>query len=425
MRDLSAQENQPGVRSVVGSYSSSLPPSRPLQYVFYAFIFFIPLETLSQNFGLGSDQFTVTRMIGLVLILAALLESQVCFSQVPVAFWWFVVYQLAYLLLGVLQKVNVDWSFVPPMLTRCQLLLLLLIVYNLILDKRTGERALLVLVISCVTLGILMLSGIATDVDRLRVGRLAVVGADPNEIGMVLSLGVIALIGYAFNQRGRGFVTQVLIWASFGFLSAAIVSTGSRGALVALVSGILAWGLLFGSRWQYSRYTVLLVAVVSIGIILSIIYSSDTAMTRWDKTLETGDMAGRDKIYPASWQMFLEGPLIGWGPVNYGYELGSRTGTLYRGAHNLYLYVLIETGLAGAIPFFGALWLCWKSAWHNRQGPYGVSPLALLVVVLIANLSVECLDRKLVWVVLAYALAGGYGKVSNLSRRQSPEADFA
>jgi O-antigen ligase len=362
-------------------------------------------------------------MIGLGLILAALNEYQVCFSRVPVAFWWFVVYQLAYLLLGVLQEVNDAWSFVPRVLTRVQLLLLLLIAYNLILDKRTGERALLVLIISCATLGILMLSGIATDVDRG--GRSSVVGADPNEIGMVLSLGVIALIGYAFNGRGRGFVTRSLIWASFGLLSAAIVSTGSRGALVALVSGILAWGLLFGSRRQYSRYTVLLVAVVSIGILLSFVYSSETAMTRWDDALQKGNTAGRDKIFSASWQMFLEQPLTGWGPVNYGFELGSRTGKLYRGAHNLYLYVLIETGLAGAIPFFGALWLCWKSAWHNRQGPYGMSPLALLVVVLIANLSVECLDRKLVWVVLAYALAAGYGKVSNLSRRQSPDADFA
>lgn len=423
MRDLSAQGNQPGVRSVVGSDSSSLLPSRLLQYVFYTFIFSIPLEILSQNYGVGSNEFTVTRMIGVGLILAALNEFQICFSRVPVAFWWFVVYQLAYLLLGVLQEVNDAWSFVPRVLTRIQLLLLFLIVYNLILDKRTGERTLLVLIISCAALGILMLSGIATDVDAG--GRISVVGANPNELGMVLSLGVIALIGYAFNGRGRGFVTRALTWASFGLLSAAIVSTGSRGALVALVSGILAWGLLFGSRRQYSRYTVLLVAVVSIGILLSIVYSSDTAMTRWDSALQKGNTAGRDKIFPASWQMFLERPLIGWGPVNYGFELGSRTGKSYRGAHNLYLYVLIETGLAGAIPFFGALWLCLKNAWHNRQGPYGVSPLALLVVVLIANLSGDWLDRKLFWVVLAYALAGGYGKVSNLSRRQSPDAGFA
>lgn len=423
MRDLSAQGNQPGVRSVVGSYSSPLLPSRLLQYAFYTFIFSIPLEMLSQNYGVGGSQFTITRMIGVGLILAALNEFQVCFSRVPVAFWWFVVYQLAYLLLGILQEVNDAWSFVPRVLTRIQLLLLFLIAYNLILDKRIGQRTLLVLIISCSALGILMLSGIATDVDED--GRISVVGANPNESGIVLSLGVIALIGYAFNQRGRGFVTRAFIWASFGLLSAAIVSTGSRGALVALVSGILAWGLLFESRRQYSRYTVLMVAVVCIGILFSIVYLSDTAMTRWDKTLQRGDTAGREKIFSASWQMFLERPLIGWGPVNYGFELGSRVGRLYRGAHNLYLYVLIETGLAGAIPFFGALWLCLKKAWHNRQGQYGVLPLALLVVVLIANLSGDWLDRKLFWVVLAYALAGGYGKVSNLSPRQSQDAGVA
>lgn len=107
--------------------------------------------------------------------------------------------------------------------------------------------------------------------------------------------------------------------------------------------------------------------------------------------------------------MFLDRPVIGWGPVSYGYELGSRTGVAYRGAHNLYLFLLIETGLVGAVPFFIALGLCLQSAWHNRGGAYGVLPLALLVLMLIANLSGDWLDRKLLWVTLAYALASGAG----------------
>ena len=81
--------------------------------------------------------------------------------------------------------------------------------------------------------------------------------------------------------------------------------------------------------------------------------------------------------------------------------------------HNLYLWILKETGLLGAIPFFIGLWLCWRSVWKARGSAQGTLPLACLVFMLVINMNGTYLYYKLFWLVLAYALAsGGYALAS-------------
>jgi O-antigen ligase len=107
--------------------------------------------------------------------------------------------------------------------------------------------------------------------------------------------------------------------------------------------------------------------------------------------------------------MFMDKPLFGWGAINKNIELGSRIG--YPGprdAHNLYLHILIESGLSGAIPFFSGLWLCWHAAWRARRGKQGVLPIAMLGLFLIVNMKGTYLIDKLFWIVLAYALASNH-----------------
>ena len=67
-------------------------------------------------------------------------------------------------------------------------------------------------------------------------------------------------------------------------------------------------------------------------------------------------------FFSAAWEMFLEKPLIGWGPANNISELGSRLGlgSAIGMPHNVYLWLLTETGLLGTVPFLAGLWLCWR-----------------------------------------------------------------
>src|SRR5439155_3107260 len=85
------------------------------------------------------------------------------------------------------------------------------------------------------------------------------------------------------------------------------------------------------------------------------------------------------------------------GPVNNKYELGLRLNERIfrrRDAHNLVLEVLSSTGLAGTIPFLAGLGLCCVGAWRARRGPHGILPLALLLVVVAANMSGNWIASK-------------------------------
>jgi O-antigen ligase len=99
--------------------------------------------------------------------------------------------------------------------------------------------------------------------------------------------------------------------------------------------------------------------------------------------------------------------LIGWGPIHHYYELGSRLGLLARGrdTHNLFLWILTEVGVMGAIPFFTGLWLCGYAAWQARYTVQGILPLAMIACLLIANMAGTWHNRKIFWIVLSYALA--------------------
>ena len=108
---------------------------------------------------------------------------------------------------------------------------------------------------------------------------------------------------------------------------------------------------------------------------------------------------------PKALEMFKERPLIGWGPVHHLYELGSRFGVLKLDTHNLYLWLLTETGLLGAIPFFIGLGICWSAAWKARDGIQGILPTAMIVFLLTINMAGTWHNRKLFWIVLAYGLA--------------------
>jgi O-antigen ligase len=153
--------------------------------------------------------------------------------------------------------------------------------------------------------------------------------------------------------------------------------------------------------------TALTLAAVGIAGMIFVVVHSPTAYNRWQMTIEQGDFSGRDNIFAAAGEMFLEKPLFGWRPFEFQTELGRRTAQIWRtkDAHNLYFHLLLEVGLAGAVPFFVGLWLCGRAAWRARKGTFGLLPLALVLTMLAANMSGTGLVRKHLWLVLALAVA--------------------
>jgi O-antigen ligase len=159
-------------------------------------------------------------------------------------------------------------------------------------------------------------------------------------------------------------------------------------------------------------------ALVGIALIVAT-YRSDSMMSRYQKTVETGSLSGREQIYPTAWEMVRERPIVGWGPIDNTYELGQRVAGFtigehnaagvaakpYKDTHNLTLDVLTSTGIVGATPLFLCIASCIGAAWTARRGPRGTTPLSLVTVVLMLSMDANWSASKQGWLMLSYAAA--------------------
>jgi len=335
--------------------------------------------------------------------MAALLQPHLCFKFPPKAFWWFVIHLCVVAFMGSLQDPLYYSLIIEQLVTQTQLLILFWVSYNLMLYEQIGKGTIWALALSCLTLAVLQVGGITSEAGVG--GRATAFDANPNTIGVVLSVGLLALVGLAYGRQNVDLKVRRLAWLGFGVLATAIIRTGSRGAVVALVAGLVA--LIFQGRSLATKLKVGLIVLVGIGALVWTAYQVESIRMRWERAFFAGDVSGRDRIFEAGWKLFEEKPLVGWGPVRIWYELGHRLGLPIRDPHNLYLWILLETGLLGAILFFRGLWLCVHAAWKARHRIHGVLPLAMIFCFLVGNLKGTGHKDKLLWVVLAYALASG------------------
>ena len=116
--------------------------------------------------------------------------------------------------------------------------------------------------------------------------------------------------------------------------------------------------------------------------------------------------------------MISEKPLLGWRPVVLIYELGPRSlGRKWMDPHNLFLYLLMEVGLLGTMPFLIGLGLCMRAAWTARVSSLGLFPLVWLVTMLVNGMLGTPLANKTLWLVFMVSLAAGASTVKQLKRK--------
>jgi O-antigen ligase len=293
---------------------------------------------------------------------------------------------------------------------------------NLLRDPRLCRDALLALAAGCLIRAALPIAGIARTIHIEGTGevRLSVFGQNPNQSAQVLAVGLLSVLGLAhFGAQGRA-LPRVAVWAAAGLLGVGIIQTGSRGGLASLLVGLVV--LLGGGGSWRARARSLVLASLAIAAMAGLAWQSDLMRTRILKAAEAGDLAQRERIFPALIGMIGEKPLLGWGPSTNKYELASRLGDPRYGRrdpHNAILEVLSATGLLGLIPFLVGVGMCLRAGWVARSGPYGFLPLAILMAVLAGNMSGNRLAFPMLWFGLAYALGSSRLGPGQLPRRSS------
>jgi O-antigen ligase len=397
LRTLTAQE-RPGyavVNATPGVHHSML-----LRYAFYLLVLSIPFEDITVEY-VSAGLFTISRLLGYVVLLLTLARPQVYYGRRPRGIWLLAGYFGVYLLYSFTQ-VGLSPSLFTGSFTLIQLLAFFLISFNLLSSERIANGTLWCLLISCTALALLQALGFTSEV--IAQDRVSALGENANTLAAVLSLGLLALIGLSFGRRNPRLISRVAFIVCPAVMVLVIAQTGSRGGAAALVAGLPPFLL---SRDRIAANKIKVVAVLTILVVLIgiISFQIESVRVRWEATFALGDTAGRDQIFSTSWEMFKERPLFGWGPATHLQELGRRLGLPTRDPHNLYLWVLQEVGLAGAIFFF--LWLCrcGQAAWKARLGPQGTLPLSMFMWLIVMNISGTFLYSKFFWLVAAYIFA--------------------
>jgi len=401
-----------------------------LYYAYYGFVFTLPLQVIN----VGISDFGVSKLSGFALIGLALTRPKLCFRRPPKVFWFFAAYLVVYIFLGLPLIIDVEQkglasSVISQLLSQVQLLVVFWVSYNFLRSDRVKKATLLAMATSCIFIAVLVTvtgaienqpglgssdSRVVTTETKEQHTRESAFGENPNITATVLALGLLALVGLAYGQRHAQRKFRLLACVTGPLLLLSVVRTGSRGNLIALILALFT--LVMKPHNVRQNLKAGLVVVLSVITLVLASYHIEFIRERWERTFEEGDVAGRDEILDAAWEMFLESPIIGWLPVNHLYELGSRLGLTLRDPHNTYLWVMNETGLLGAIPFFAGLWICWRAAWRARKGSQGVIPIAILGYLLLVNFKGTGLLDKFFWVALAYVAAAGMQHVRAMAK---------
>jgi len=385
-----------------------------VRWTFYLLVFSIPFEFPDRSFPIEIPTITAS-----LFLFATLLEPRACYAKKPAALLCFVTYLYMYWVSAAINgRDHLATSLITPdywsqvlkqFLQIIQGVLVLWTGHNLLRSRPLARSTMAVFALACIGRALLPILGIARTARTEWGGgeRVTALGQNANNSAMILGAGFITLFALLYGGDRPLLRHRWLAWPGFGLIGLSVIDSGSRGGIVALGLGLGVFAL-GSARTPWARIRNAAITAFAIVGLVAFTYSNDLMRSRFADALEHGAMAGRERIYPALIEMFEQRPLFGWGPVNNKYELGIRLDERIRrrrDAHNLVLEVLTANGLFGAVPFLLGIGLCGYAAWQARRRAHGSLALALFAGVMLANMSGNWIASKLLWLVLAYALA--------------------
>jgi len=243
--------------------------------------------------------------------------------------------------------------------------------------------------------------------------------SDPNIFASLLLTGAAFAAAFATKRLGLTGPVRLAFAGSVLLLLAAVVATGSRGGLVALVAMLLCLPLLAG-RYR-APATALVLALLAITLVSSTASWSPMAERFEEQGLRS---SGRIELWTVGWQMFLDRPWSGVGAGNFRQESPSyllQVDLLAEDeyivstplvAHNSYLQLLSENGIPALVLFLAIVGYCLRCALRaagnfRAQGDTGMELLSRALVIslvgfLVALVFLTFLDYgRPLWVLFA------------------------
>lgn len=230
-------------------------------------------------------------------------------------------------------------------------------------------------------------------------GRIGIKGENLNIAGHRWAGVAAGMIAYLLSKGKLVSRTNILIIMLTGILALATFQSGSKGASLALLSGLIVF-VLFSA--QLKLKTVLKYAVLAL-LFASYMFWTFTRTTviveRWSKVgVDRRVTEIRENLFWASLELITENPFLGYGS-EYDALLGKRLHRARMVSHNTVTQVLLTSGIIGFIPFALALGLAVRKLHRYINNPLGGAVFAAWVTALGALAFVNLAHVKFLWLM--------------------------
>ncbi len=229
---------------------------------------------------------------------------------------------------------------------------------------------------------------------------------DPNDLCVLMAIGILAGLYWLFKPNLG--LYRWLWLAPLGAMAYALLLTGSRGGMLALLVGLLVF-----LRNRFGSTMTIVLGVLVLPAILLLAGDRQASLST-----EEGTSQARIQLWSDGLVLLRDAPLFGIGHDQY-VEFAGQV------AHNSYLHCFTELGFFGGILFLGAFYLALRDL--TRLGKVKAQildpelrHLQPFVTGLLASYMVGMLSLTLPYVLPTYTVLAFAASYANMTRTEPP-----
>lgn len=234
--------------------------------------------------------------------------------------------------------------------------------------------------------------------------RVSIFGDNQNAIGVKQAISILICVFYGlkfFENHNK--LKGVILLSMTPLMFQLLLETGSRKAIIGLLIGLFIALLFFKTKSIKFKILVYIVAAyVSISAI-GLLLNSEVLINRLTATAETGDLAGRDRIWKAILPLLFDNPIFGVGESGF-YKYSVETFGAYNSPHNVLIEIMAYSGLIGLFYYLKFLYKVIVPSLANLFKYKSWLGFVLVLQVLGFIIAGQALGSKIAWLIFAYII---------------------